>query len=97
MLADPVHLQETSQPSKQVKKCIQSETAKYVLNLFMEQINSFTEVSQIQVGQPASFNQLLISFSMHEISQLSFTFSKSKIETLGRYKICSKLTIKTPE
>ena len=74
---------------------------KYVLNLFMKQINSFTEASQLRVGQPASFNQLLRffsvievwvldntewswSFSMQDISQLAFTFSKSKIETLGK-------------
>ena len=101
MLTEPSHFHETSQPSKQVKILIQSETAKYVLNYFMKQTNSFTEASQLRLGKPASFNQLLRffplikvwvldntewswSFSMQAISQLAFTCSKSKIETLGK-------------
>ena len=100
-LLEPAHFHETSQPSKQVKKFIWSETAKYVLNLFMKQTNYFTEASQLRLDQTASFNQLLRffpvikvwvpdniewswSFSMQAISQLAFTYSKSKIETLGK-------------
>ena len=92
-----------NKPSQQAgqKICIIRNVLKYVLNLFMKQTNSFTEASQLRLGQPASFNQLLRffpvikvwvldntewswSFSMQAISQLAFTCSKSKIETLGK-------------
>ena len=95
MLTEPAHFHETSQSSKQINKFI------YILNLFMKQTNSFTEASQLRLGQPASFNQLLRffpvikiwvlyntewswSFSIQAISQLTFTCSKSKIETMGK-------------
>ena len=72
-----------SKPSQQAgqKICIIRNVLKYVLNLFMNQTNSFTEASQLRLGQPASFNQLLRFF-------LSFTCSKSKTETLGKSVKC---------